>query len=478
MAGELGQTTNPKDLIPGEPEQITSDLRDLVGNIDKIGTTGDGLKGVDVGGWIGQGANAFLDAFTPEPPRWLNTVELIGQGGQSLADFGDTLTWAQSEAQRAIEMYTQAQAASRTAAEQYNAQATQASAAGQPMTPFQDPGAGLAQEAQTVLSNARDKLATVGGSVAEAFGMKPDGEGGYSKDVGKGYEFGADSRKKTKWDPEKGEWVDPGGWQSNGRSKSYSGKWGDEQSDGMMHDKIGDTLKALGFDIGEKTYEASAGVSLLDGKLEGDFKSGDWSGSGKLEGSVLGADAGASATVSAMGVSGQANAEAYLAKGSAEGEVKWGDHAGVSGSGEAMIGAEASAEGSVGWTGAQGSAEAFAGARAEGEASAEVAGVSAGVHGEAWAGVGAEASGQFGMGDDGKFHIGASAGVALGVGGKLGFDIAVDPGEVVDTVKDVADDVGDFASDVGHGVANAADAVGDGISNAAGAVGDFVGGLF
>ncbi|NKQ56470.1 hypothetical protein HFP15_26690 [Amycolatopsis sp. K13G38] len=466
MAAELGQTTDPKDLIPGEPEQISSDLRELIGNIDKIGTTGDGLKGVNIGDWTGQGANAFWDAFNPEPPKWLNTVELIGQGGQSLADYGDALTWAQSEAQRAIEIYTQAQAASQAAAEQYNAQATQASAAGQTVAPFQDPFAAAAQDAQTVLANARDKLAAAGGAVAEAFGMKSDGEGGYKKDIGEGYEFGADARKKTKWDKEKGEWVDPGGWQRNGRNKSYSGEWG-SQSDGMMHDKIADTLKSLGFDIDEKTYKASAETSWLDGKVEGDFSSGPFSGQGKLEGSVLGAGASAEATVSALGVSGSANAEAYLAKGSAEGEVKLGDHAGVSGSAEGMIGAQASAEGSAGWTGVQGSAEAFAGAKVEGQASAEVAGVSAGVHGEAWAGVGAEASGQFGMGDDGKFHVGASVGVALGVGGKVGFDFAVDPGEVVDTVKDVAGDVADVASDVGHGIANAADAVGD-----------FVGGMF
>jgi len=460
MAAELGQTTNPKDLVPGEPGQITSDLRELIGNIDKIGSIGDGLKGINIGDWTGDGANAFWDAFNPEPPKWLNTVDLMGQGGQSLADYGDTLTWAQSEAQRAIEMYTQAQAASRAAVEQYT-QATQVSAAGQALAPFQDPGAGLAQEAQSVLANARDRLASVGGVVAQAFGMESDGEGGYKKDIGAGYEFGADSRRKTKWDREKKEWVDPGGWQKNGGNRSYQGKWGDEQSDGMLHDMVGDTLKALGFDINEKTYEASAGVSLLDGSLDGDFKSGPWSGSGKLEGSVLGADASASATVSAMGVTGSASAEAYLAKGSAEGEVKLGDHAGVSGSAEGMVGAKASAEGNVGWTGVQGSAEAFAGAKVEGEARAEVAGVSAGVHGEAWAGIGAEASGQFGMGDDGKFHIGGSVGLAFGVGGKVGFDFAVDPGEVVDTVKDVADDVGEVASDVGHGISNAASAVGD-----------------
>lgn len=477
MAAELGQTTNPKDLIPGEPEQIANDLRSLVGNIDQVGSTGDGLRGVDPGQWTGDGASAFREAFGAQPPQWFQAVDLIGQGGQSLADFGDVLTWGQSEAQRAIEMHTQAQAASRAAAAEYNAQSTQTASAGQVLAPFQDPGAGAAQEAQAVLNNARERVAAVGGIVAQAFGMKSDGEGGYKKDIGSGYDFGVNDRQKTKeWDPNKKEWVekDPGGWQSGRGGKSYRGEWG-TQSDGMFHDKVGDTLKALGFDINEQTYEASAGVSLLDGSVDGKFDSGLVSGQGKLEGSVLGADAGASATVSAMGVSAEASAEAYLAKGSAEGEVKLGEHAGVSGSAEGMIGAEASAQGNVGLTGMQGSAEAFVGGKIEGEASAEAAGVSAGAHGELSYGVGAEASGQLGMGDDGKFHLGGSVGVTLGVGGSVGFDVAIDPAEVVDTVNDVADDVGEFATDVGHGVANAADAVGDGVSNAAGAVTDFLG---
>ncbi|TNC22474.1 putative T7SS-secreted protein [Amycolatopsis alkalitolerans] len=442
MPAELGQTTDPRELIPGQPEQIANDLRDLVANIAKIGTVGDGLRGVDPGQWTGQGADVFRDVFGQEPPKWFSAVDLVSRGGQALADFGDVLTWGQSEAQRAIEMYTQAVAASRAAADQYNVRATQASAAGQTLAPFQDPGAGPAQAAQDVLANARDRVTAVGGAVAQAFG------------VGK-------RAPEKKWDPGKQQWVDRNGWQTGRGGKSYGGNWGGEQSDGMFHDLVGDTLKALGFDIGERTYAASAGVDLLDGSLEGQFQSGPWSGSGKLEGSVVGADAGAGATVSALGVSAGASAEAYLAEGSAEGEVKLGEHAGVSGSAESMIGAEAAARGNIGLTGAQGSAEAFAGGKLEGQASAEAAGVSAGVHGEVSYGIGAEAGGQVGMGDDGKFHLSASLGVTLGVGGSVGFDVAIDPAEVVDTVDDVADDVGEFASDVGHGVANAAGAVAD-----------------
>ena len=123
-------------------------------------------------------------------------------------------------------------------------------------------------------------------------------------------------------------------------------------------------------------------------------------------------------------------------------------------------GADAKADGQLTWAGAQGHAEAFVGAKVSGDASAEVAGVTAGVHGEAWAGAGAEASGQFGMGNDGKFHVGGSLGVGLGLGGKVGFDASIDPVGVAHTVENVAGDVGHVAADVGHGVAHAADAVG------------------
>lgn len=482
MAAELGQTTDPKELIPGEPESITADLRQLVGNIDQIGGTGDGLRGIDPREWTGEGADSFRDAFSTAVPEWFRAVDILGQGGESLANFGDTLTWAQGEAQRAIEMFTEAQAASRAALEQFNSVAQQAVAVGQAIGLFQDPGEGLAQEAQSVLANAREAVASTGGLVAQAFGvesvdggsiaeygattagnlaalafgMESDGEGGYSTDLPGGGPFGADDRQTNRvFNPETGEYeeVDPGGWQRNRFGSSYAGEWGNP---GDLLD-LGSYAEALGIESPEWSWEGDAHAAVLEGSIDGEFDNGTVSGSGELSGSLLGASAEAHASANWIdGVSAGASAEAYLAQAHAEGELNFGEHASVSGSGDAFVGADASAEGSIGWTGAQGEASAFAGARAEGDVSAEVAGVGAGAHGEAWAGIGAEASGQFGMGDDGKFHIGANAGVALGVGGSLGFDVAVDPGEVADTVSDVAGDVGDTASDLAGGVSDAA----------------------
>ncbi|QFU91832.1 putative T7SS-secreted protein [Amycolatopsis sp. YIM 10] len=476
MAVELGQTTNPRDLIPGEPEAITNDLRQLVGNIDLVGGVGDGLQGIDPREWTGEGANAFRDAFGAAVPRWFQAVDFLGQGGEKLADYGDTLTWAQGEAQRAIELFTEAQAVSRAALEQFNGLARQAVEAGQSIGLFQDPGEGLAQEARAILAAAREAVASTGGAVADAFGgdgaslletagnftalafgMESNGEGGYSTDLPGGGTFGGDNRQTERvFNPETGKYeeVDPGGWQQNGLGSSYANQYG---SDASLLDLQG-LAEAAGIDVSEVGWEGEVSAALREGSVGGEFDNGTVSGSGELSGSVLSASAGASGTASWLGASGSAHAEAYLAQAHAEGELNFGEHASVSGSGDVMVGAEASAEGNVSWTGAEGSVEAFAGAKAEGEVSAEAGGLGAGATGEVWAGVGAEASGQFGMGEDGNFHIGASVGAALGVGGSVGFDVEVDPGEVVDTVSDVSDDVADVAADA---VDNMSDTAGD-----------------
>lgn len=459
MPAELGQTTNPKDLIPGEPSAISGDLQKIAGNVQKVDTVKEGLSGINPAQWTGQASDAFRSVFRAVPPQWENTVSSIGDRAKALADYGDALTWGQKEAQRAIEAYTKAQAAGRAAAAQYNAQAQQAASAGKNMLPFQDPSQGALQEAQQILQNARSKVQQVGDAVAEGFGMTKNDDGSYSKTIGEGKEFGADHRNLTKVKNKDGteEEKDTGGWQNGKFSRSFKGTAGDT-SDDLLSDKVDGVLKGLGINTNEHTYSASAGVDVADGQLNGSFNNGAVSGSGHLEGSVLGADAKASGTVSATHASGSAEAEAYLAKGEASGNLKAGP-AELKGSGDAIVGADGKANGEVSWSGAQGSAEAFAGAKAEGDASATVAGVGAGVHGEAWAGAGAEASGQFGMGGDGKFHIGGSVGVGLGVGGKVGFNVAVDPSEVTHSVETAAKDTGHVASSVGHGIEHGASSV-------------------
>jgi hypothetical protein len=447
MAARLGETNDPKALIPGEPELITGDLRRLVQTLRMVVAVGEDLGRIEPSGWSGDASTAFRSVFRSEPPRWLQVGEELGGGGQVLADYGDVLVKCQAEAQRAVEMYLEAQAATRLAVAQHDAMVLSGTTA-----PFQDPGQSATANAQKVLDDARAGLSGIGDAVAKALGWESDGRGGYKKSFGK-ESFGSSHRETD----ENGK--DPGGWRKGPGGRSYEGKTGSE-SKRLLTEAIAEVAEKFGIDLHERTAGKDWQVDVAHGSKEGDFTAGPLSGSGSISGSVLGAEAGVTATASAAGVTVGANASAYLAKGHAEGEISLGKHAGVSGSADAIVGASAEAKGTVGWLGAKGNAEAFAGAKVSGEASAEVAGIGAGVNGEAWAGVGAQASGQFGMGEDGKFHIGGSLGVALGVGGKVGFDVSVDPVEVVETVADVADDVGEIAKDVGRGVENVAEGAG------------------
>jgi hypothetical protein len=64
MVSELGQTTSPADLIPGNPSSIT----DVAGKLYRYGImlteAGNGLECLDTeSGWQGAAADAFLAKF-------------------------------------------------------------------------------------------------------------------------------------------------------------------------------------------------------------------------------------------------------------------------------------------------------------------------------------------------------------------------------------------------------------------------------
>ncbi|MGH3494250.1 MAG: putative T7SS-secreted protein [Sciscionella sp.] len=419
MVAQLGQTSDPKALIPGDPEAIANDLRELVGGIGKTAGIGDDLNGVDPAGWTGHASDAFRREFGAQPPHWFQAADGLADGGNALAGYAEVLTWAQGQAMRAIELHTQAEAASTTAAQQFDARQAQPGA--DPGAVFTDPGSAGRNEAQAILDHARQQQQGAGDQAAHRLSIASGETPGNVK-----------------------------------HGKGGSPHWGDDQSSGMLDGVIGDTLKGFGVHVPTATASASAGVSVLSGAAGDNFQAGPLSGAYAASGSVLGADAGAHASAGLLGVSAGANADAYLAKGSVDGALALGKHTNLTGHAEGEIGATAAAGASVGPTGVQAHAGAFAGAKVSGDVGADVGGVHAGVHGEAWAGAGVDANAQLGMGNDGKFHIGASLGVGLGIGGKLGYSVAIDPAEVAHTVHDVAGDVGHVADEVGHGISGAA----------------------
>ncbi|MEU3449679.1 hypothetical protein AB0H29_21055 [Streptomyces thermolilacinus] len=216
------------------------------------------------------------------------------------------------------------------------------------------------------------------------------------------------------------------GWKSEGKA-SATGPGVELTATGPKYGKEG-TLKAA----------ANLGHATAEGSLT--------NGSMKLTG-IADAYGGARATanygITGEGLVGKAEVSAG-GRGLAEGRAHYG-HGGVYGRAEGFAGGEAQASAGVGLEGLSAGAKAFAGAKAGVAGGAEIAGIGAGGTAEGWAGVGAEAKVTLGKGDDGKFHIGAEVGVAVGLGGSLGAEFTVDPGKVADAAKDAADTLGEVA---------------------------------
>ncbi|WP_158890772.1 putative T7SS-secreted protein [Amycolatopsis anabasis] len=173
MSAELGQSSDPKALIPGNPEAVFENARVLRARARSATATGEALKRIDTGGWQGQASNKWHDEHQTEVPRWLQGGDSLDAGAAVLEDHAHCLSWAQGQAAEAVRLWQQgetatqqAKAAHEHAVVEANAQ-TQANAGRgdptvvQPPT-FTDPGETQRQAARDMLNRARQQLAEVG----------------------------------------------------------------------------------------------------------------------------------------------------------------------------------------------------------------------------------------------------------------------------------------------------------------------------
>jgi hypothetical protein len=258
------------------------------------------------------------------------------------------------------------------------------------------------------------------------------------------------------------DWID-----TKHNAKTYAdSKWTNRADDEKADVKgtgipVGVTL----FNIGARR-EVTAAAVRVDGTLGGAQLSAEVYAA-RLRGTV-GLDASADLNSMTAKVKGSARAEAHVAGVEASAKRRIGSDAlntTTAVHGRAYVGAEAGATGSVtfdprkGDVGVSAGLDAFAGAKATGSIrqSFGAAGENIGsvkARGEAWAGIGASADASAGF-QDGKLKLSASLGAALGVGGKVGFDIEIDVvGTAKAAVKTAAAAV-DMASEVGDSVAKA-----------------------
>ncbi|KAA9156455.1 hypothetical protein FPZ12_027600 [Amycolatopsis acidicola] len=165
---ELGDTQDPKQLVPGTPEAIEENARVLRARADRAGRAGEGLQAIDTGAWDGPAAKAFHDKFSYEPGKWLTASDALQAAAGTLEDYATTLRWAQSQATEAIAQWNQGQSATQQATAEHNQAAAQAAAQNQPPPAFSDPGEANRQAARDTLDRARTQLAYVGDSTANA----------------------------------------------------------------------------------------------------------------------------------------------------------------------------------------------------------------------------------------------------------------------------------------------------------------------
>ncbi|WP_345524649.1 putative T7SS-secreted protein, partial [Streptomyces echinatus] len=169
---DLGQTEDKTKLVYGSPSKLrstASHLRDFTESFNDVGL---GLEGLDSDSLQGQAADAFRKTVNLEPPKWYKGADAFEGAAKALESFADTVTWAQGQAQLAIDKWKEGTKASAEAADahqknvdnykkavhEYKATpADKRDPSSLPAKPgtFSDPGEAKMKEAQDILAEAR-----------------------------------------------------------------------------------------------------------------------------------------------------------------------------------------------------------------------------------------------------------------------------------------------------------------------------------
>ena len=170
---ELGETSDPRALVPGNPGAVDENARVLRGRSQGTGQVGDGLRRIDTGSWTGPAAAKFHDKFSYEPAKWLAASDSFDAVAEALTGYADTLRWAQGQAGDAVRLWDQGQAATKAAKARYDHDVAEAdtrnrqrAANGDPtrvaVAAFSDPGEAGRQAARETLYRARRQLTEAG----------------------------------------------------------------------------------------------------------------------------------------------------------------------------------------------------------------------------------------------------------------------------------------------------------------------------
>ncbi|HWG13061.1 MAG TPA: DUF6531 domain-containing protein, partial [Streptosporangiaceae bacterium] len=191
---QLGETSDPAELVHGDPGTIRSSASKLRTFSGAFGETASGLRGLDTAHWTGAAADAFRAKFAPHPAKWQDAASATSMAAGALESYAGAVESAQGQAGQAITLYEQGQQATATAQAAYNSQIAAYNSAAQaynaklasgqnagtaPAEPgaFSDPGAAMRQQAAQILGDARSArdraAASAAGAIRPATGLAP-----------------------------------------------------------------------------------------------------------------------------------------------------------------------------------------------------------------------------------------------------------------------------------------------------------------
>src|SRR5215217_5001728 len=185
---ELGESGNPWDLIPGNPDGITQNVVAIRGRGKSMAAAGDGLAKIDSYAWRGQAGDEFGEKFSYEPARWRSGGDSFEKAAAALERYADTLRWAQGQAADAIHRWDTGQRVTEKAKtdrlemishiNQQNDYNIRHSPEGNPdripIPSFEDPGESHRQAAREILQRARQQVADVEDGSSKAIWAEGD----------------------------------------------------------------------------------------------------------------------------------------------------------------------------------------------------------------------------------------------------------------------------------------------------------------
>ncbi|MFC9645736.1 putative T7SS-secreted protein [Streptomyces mirabilis] len=170
---QLGESEDAGELVHGSGGNIrasASHLKDFHKAFDRVA---QGMRKLDSSHWQGKAADTFREKFAMHPTDWLHAADACDAAGKALDAYADTVSWAQKQAQHAIDLYKKGKKASDDAVESYNKKVDAYNAKvktdqdpGPRPAPFDDPGKADIKRAREVLAEARRQRNEAAGTAA------------------------------------------------------------------------------------------------------------------------------------------------------------------------------------------------------------------------------------------------------------------------------------------------------------------------